>query len=417
MAQQERVVVDFDHHSPEVSAHTNEVLGEMARKCPVAWTEAHGGYWVVSGYEALAEASRDDKRFSSRHDVTDPDSPYQGITQPSSSPYASGFIEMDPPDFLKHRRLFNPWFSPAAVERWRPKIVDLTTAFIDRVIDKGECDFIEDIASPVPAVLTMLLMGIPVHHWKTFADAAHHGLAYAPGTAEYDRGVAEFLAAIDTIQGMIVERQQDPKDNDDLISFMIGSQIDGRPMTFEELLGNCILTYTGGVDTTTSLLTNAVKWLDQHPAERELLRNDPSRIPLACEEFLRVFTPVTALARTCTGATTLGGQHLEEGDRVLLTWAAANLDPVLFDHPDEVILDRFPNRHAAFGLGAHRCIGSNFARTQFAIVLGQVLERMPDYVVHHDRAERYPSIAVNPGWVKLPMSFTPGPIRGSDFRP
>ena len=183
-------------------------------------------------------------------------------------------------------------------------------------------------------------------------------------------------------------------------------------MTDEVLIEICTLILGGGVDTTTALISHAIDHLGHDLDARERIIADRDLVPLYCEELLRYHTPTQALARTATTDTMVGGQQVVEGDRVLICWAGANRDPDVFEQPDELIIDRFPNRHAAFGLGAHRCLGSNFARAEFATMLNAVLDRMPDYELV-DGAEHYESIGVVNGWHRLPARFTPGERRAA----
>jgi cytochrome P450 len=153
-------------------------------------------------------------------------------------------------------------------------------------------------------------------------------------------------------------------------------------------------------------------WLEEHPEQRQRLIDEPALMEHATEEFLRVFTPVPALARTATTDVELGGQQLCEGDRVLMSFAAANRDPAVFDEPDEAKLDRFPNPHTSFGLGIHRCIGSNLARSWFQLMLRGVLDRMPDYTIDRGAARRNHSIGIINGFINMPATFTPSEPRG-----
>jgi cytochrome P450 len=162
------------------------------------------------------------------------------------------------------------------------------------------------------------------------------------------------------------------------------------------------------VDTTSALLANTIHWLDGHPEARQRLIEDPSAIPVAGEEFLRVFSPVQALARNVAVDAVVGTTELPAGSRVLVSWAAANLDEREFPDADQVVLDRFPNRHQAFGLGQHRCVGSNLARVEFEVALGTLLRRLGDYRVLEGRAARYPTVGTNNGWMSIEIEFTPG---------
>lgn len=209
---------------------------------------------------------------------------------------------------------------------------------------------------------------------------------------------------IEQVAITVQQRKQEPRD--DLISYLVHTPVDGpdgEPMGDGLVLENCVLMMAGGMDTTTGLLANAALYLHRNPDERRRLIDDPDLLPTAIEEFLRFYSPVQALARTVATDTTLHGEQLREGQRLLLSWASANRDETVFDRADEIVMDRKPNRHAAFGLGAHRCLGSHLARLQIGIVLGELLRRIPDYRILEDQAERYETIGIVNGWSTMPM--------------
>ncbi|SHN17444.1 cytochrome P450 [Cryptosporangium aurantiacum] len=402
--------VSFDHHSPEYAHGWREINADLRGRCPVARTDAHGGFWVISKYDDVAAVARDDATFSSYQEL--PDGSRTGATIPVA-PLRQVPIEMDPPEFFAYRKLLNPSFSPASVKAWEPFVRDVTTFCLDRVIAAGTTDLIRDIASPVPAILTLRVLGLPTEDWQVFSDTTHDLVHTVPGTPENDTALAGMFALIGQITQTIVERRAAPAD--DLISHLVRSEIDGRPLTDERLMEVITLVILGGVDTTGSLIGNALHWLQHHPEQRERLRVDPSLLPAATEEFLRFFSPVPGLARTATTDCVIGGQTIAAGDRLFLSWSSANHDEDAFDAPGEVRLDRTPNRHQSFGLGIHRCLGSNVARLEFRVVLEEVLRRLPDYVIDVEAATPYSSIGVVNGWVSLPATFTPAAPQGSDF--
>jgi cytochrome P450 len=404
MAKQD-AVFDFDHHSPEYAKNAADIYKDMRDKCPVGWTEKYGGFWVVSRYEDVAKVSHDDATFSSRHDIPPAGTAFSGITIPSG-PTRSTPIEMDPPEFFKYRRMLNRRFAPEAIEALKPKMVEFTDYCIDRHIESGTIDLVLDLASPVPAMMTLEFMGVPVDEWEKYAEPMHAMIYTPPNSPEHEK-VRQGLGSLHRkIAATIADRKARPRD--DFISYLTQSQIEGRPISEEQLLEILNLVVAGGVDTTTSLIANSLEYLDRHPDLRQKLLDDPDLMLSAMEEFLRYFTPVQALARTATKDVELGGQEVKKGERILMCWAGANHDPEAFEHPEEVILDRFPNRHTAFGLGIHRCIGSNFARAEFLIVLERVLRRMTDYRIIRNAIVKYETIGVVNGYVKMPATFTPG---------
>jgi cytochrome P450 len=198
-----------------------------------------------------------------------------------------------------------------------------------------------------------------------------------------------------------------------LIDALVRVRVDGKPAPDMELLGMLMLLIGGGFDTTTALTAHSLEWLSEHPEQRERLsRERGTLLDSATEEFLRFFTPAPGDGRTIAADTEVEGVPLKKGERLWLSWAMANRDPEIFENPDEIILDRKGNRHFSFGLGVHRCIGSNVARVVFKSMLTAVLDRMPDFRCDPDGAVHYETIGVIQGMQHLPATFTPGPRLG-----
>ncbi len=398
----ERAVVDFDHHSPTRGMANADLQQELRQRCPVAFSEHHGGFWVLSGYEELAAAARAEAKFSSRHDDE-----FLGINIPEA-PYRNALIEMDPPEWNAFRRLLNPRFAPPAMEQYKPKITEFTDFCIDRRIESGTIDFVLDLANPVPAVATLALLGLDLDEWERYAEPCHQVVYSLPGSDEFAQAVAGQQWMFENVAAQIADRRVNPRD--DFLSYAVQADIDGRRFSDEELVSLCGTIINGGVDTTTALVANAIEYLDRNHEDRQLLVDHPDRIPIACEEFLRYFTPVQSFARTAADDVELGGHTLQRGDRVLMCFGSANHDADEFPDADEFVIDRSPNRHVSFGLGKHRCIGSHLARAEFAIILERVLARMPDYEIDRDGTEKYPTIGIVNGYIKMPGRFTPGTL-------
>jgi cytochrome P450 len=399
-----RPVVDFDHLSPHYAADPIGIYREMRSKCPVAWTEAHDGFWITSSYAEVFAASRDDATFSSkkgRHGDLD----YAGITIPTEPSLRLLPIELDPPELRPFRSVLNPAFGPKVVSGLVPEFERLATWCVDQVIESGKIDFVADLASPVPAMATLLVVGLPMADWPRHARAFHGLVANDPGTPEYDEALAGILAIGQMLLSEIANRRAQP--GDDLITMLTQADFDGRRLADEDIVGILITTLGGGIDTTTALTVNALAYLDEHPEHRARLVADEEFMSSFCEEMLRYYSPVQGFSRTVTQDVELGGCTLRRGERVFLSWAAANHDPQMFEQPDEIIPERFPNRHTSFGVGAHRCVGSTLARAEFAIMVREVLRRLPDYRLA-DGAVRYSRISTANGWHRLPATFTPG---------
>lgn len=396
---------EFDHQGPDY-ARSWEAIGRYHRaQCPVARSEKHGGFWVLSRYADVERVIKDDATFSSEH--LDPPDPRQGSTIPPA-PLRQIPIEMDPPEYTPFRTMLNSWFSPGASRRWEPQLREITTAFVNRFIEKGAADFVLDLANPVPAVFTAMLLGLPTEDWRFYSDPMHEIVAAPSGSEQHDAALVGYLNCVNKVLEVAKERRDDPRD--DLLSMLVQAEIDGQRLTDQQVLEISSLVLVGGVDTTTSVIAHALLWLSEHPLERAWLAADLSRVRIATEEFLRYFTPTQALARTVTCPVTVGGVDMAPGDRVLMSFAFANRDEDEFPDPDTVDLQRSPNRHQAFGLGIHRCLGSTFARLEIDIILSEILRRMPDFIVDRSASHPYESVGIVNGWVDMPATFTPGAV-------
>jgi cytochrome P450 len=405
----ERPTVDFDHHSQLYATEGPSIYAAMRERCPVAWSDSYGGFWVLSRYDDVAEVARDDMTFSSRHDIPPDGDTYTGINIPPT-PNRATPIEMDPPRYAAFRRFLNPAFAPAAIEKLQPRMYEYADWCLDQVIESGSIDFVVDLANPVPAMATLAFLGLDLADWYAFSWPFHDIVACPPGTDGWNRAVEGTQEAVTAVGAAVAERRQRPRN--DLLTHFTEIEVEGELLSDEVILEVCTLILGGGVDTTTALLGHALHHLGLDREARARISEDRSLVPLYCEELLRMYTPVQALARTATRDVAVGGQQIAAGERVMLCWAAANRDPATFDQPDDLVIDRFPNRHAAFGLGAHRCLGSNFARSEFAAMLNRVLDRLPDYELA-DGAERYESVGAVNGWHRLPARFTPGAVVGA----
>ncbi|MEU1166382.1 cytochrome P450 [Streptomyces sp. NPDC005921] len=402
--------VHFDRHTPEYRTRFAEITHELHGKCPIAWTDTHGGHWVASGNREVFELARSAEFLSNDHDVKGERRGYKGITIPSpprAREAQGGFLEMDPPEQRHYRQTLNPYLSPAAVARWIPFVDEVVRACLDERIEEGSIDFVDDLANIVPAVLTLAMMGIPLADWTVYNEPAHASVYTPPDSPDMPR-VAEMSRNMGVaLYTSILDVRQHPRPG--LIDALVRADINGRTPPDEELVGVLALLIGGGFDTTTALTAHALEWLSQHPAERDRLsRERATLLDSATEEFLRYFAPAPGDGRTISADCEIAGQRFEEGERLWLSWAMANRDPAVFADPDRVHLDRKGNRHSSFGLGIHRCIGSNVARTVFKRMATAVLDRMPDYRCDPDGTVHYETIGIIQGIRHLPATFSPG---------
>ena len=406
-----RPEIDFDQHSPEHARHAVRNYNNIREQHPVAWSGRYGGFWLISGYQEAVYALRNPSIFSSARFLNAEGRLDGGIAIPPL-PFRLVPTETDLPEWECPRMLLNRALSPRAVLAFKERAQDFTTLLIDRYIASGEMDLVLHLANPLPAILTMELVGLPLEEWERFAEPFHAYPSSLPGTPELQRAV-EGIQWINRQLGELVKlRRKDPQD--DLATSVIAAQrLDGSRYTHDEIVEILAQVVSGGVDTTTSLTANAFWHLHLHRNDRQRLIDDPALLSPATEEFLRFYTPVQAGGRTTTESCEIGGQEIGSRERVLLALSAANRDRHEFEDADKFIIDRFPNLHMSFGLGMHRCVGSHFARLLFETMLRAVLERIPDYEVIEAGAERYHSIAAVNGWATIPVRFTPGAIIGA----
>jgi cytochrome P450 len=276
-------------------------------------------------------------------------------------------------------------------------------------------DLVLDLANPVPAVLTMHLVGLPLDDWRDYADVFHATIAYRPGHPAFDRAVANIPAMLTRLGAEAAARRTAP--GDDLLSALVTAEVDGRPLTGDEVRSVLWNLVGGGLDTTTSLTALSLLHLDEHPRLRRRLVERPELLATATDEFLRFFSVNETLTRTVARDAELGGQRLGRGDHLMLSWLSANRDAAVFERPDEVVLDRAPNPHLAFGVGRHRCIGMHLARTLFQVMVTEVLARIPDYAVDRDATVLYAGNPELNGVVHMPATFAPGARLGPARRP
>ncbi|WP_280420095.1 cytochrome P450 [Nocardia carnea] len=399
----------FDRYEPGYRESFQAITEHMHRHCPIAWTDNHDGYWVAAGNREVFELARC-PYVSNDRDIEGVRRGYQGITIPSTNQSAirNGILEMDDPEHRELRSVLNPYLSPAAVQRWIPFVDELVRAAIDEKIATGRIDFVDDLANIVPAVLTLAMLGIPLRNWAVYSEPAHATVYTPPDSPEYERVHRLHQEMGLDMYTNLVEIREHPRPG--LVhALATEATLGGEPLSDIEILGMLGLLIGGGFDTTTALTAHSLEWLSEHPAERETLsRERDELLDSATEEFLRYFTPAPGDGRTLNTDIELAGARFAEGERLWLSWAMANRDPAVFEQPDTVVLDRKGNRHFSFGLGIHRCIGSNVARAVYKRMLLAVLDRIPDFRCIPEETVHYETIAVIQGMRHLPATFTPG---------
>ncbi len=399
--------VDFDHHSADHAANWPSAFAELRANNPRPWSERHGGFWIATKFKDIVSIGQRPDFFSAHKDYDPVTGAIAGGISIPAIPGLRGVPnETASPEWDGVRTFINRRFSPRAVEAFRLKAQQFAAALIDDVIETGRFDIVEDFTNPMPALVTMELFGFPLDEWRAFADPFHK-IIYTPrDDPEFPntvRGLDYFRQRVEEVAAL---RRIEPRD--DLLSHFANGSIDGKPLDGETLYNLAFNILAGGVDTTTALTSNTLIHLSRHPEDRERLRSDRALMPLAREEFVRFFSPIHALARNVVEDVEVDGWSFKKGERVLLAYSSANRDPDVFDDPDRVILDRFPNKHIGFGAGMHRCVGSFLARIMFEAMINEVLDRIPDYQVVEEELVVYPTIGNINGWVHIPATFTPG---------
>ena len=398
----ERHEIAFDHHAPEFRDRCPAVVaGLHATGRPLGWSNEHGGFWAIYGYDALYDAVQNAELFSSAHSAAVPKGVPRSTQDDPLIP-----IDVDGPLVHEYRRVVLSWFSPGGAKELEPRIRELATELIDAFIERGHADLSRELFTPLPARLILEMLGWDSDRWPEWIEWIH---STVHDRTEHPERAVEAVTNISANISAEIEHRRAHL-TDDMFSDILRAEVDGAPLTDAQVVSYAFLLLLGGMDTTAGLTGNVIVELDRRPDLRRALIDDPSLVTQATEEFLRFDSPSFGLYRTVTREAVFHGEQLHQGDRVILMFPAAGLDPAAFEHPDEIDFTRTSNRHMAFGLGAHRCLGSHHARVMFRVMLEEVLARMPDYriagevVRFEDAGDVY---AVR----RLPVEFTPGPRR------
>ncbi|MBW8754943.1 MAG: cytochrome P450 [Sphingomonadales bacterium] len=391
----------FDHHALEFGQNIDGIFRHMRGHCPVARTEAYGGFWVLTRYRDIVRVARDDETFSLRAGLAIPSN-----REPGDPPFVLPG-DLDPPQSLVYRRLLEPLVTPAALTAMEPWVRQLARELVDGFIEKGEADLVGDLAAPLTAIVTLRLSGLPETDWPQYVSERRETAATARDPEEDMRRVYDrFTWTLVQFRERIEAQRTHPVEGG-LIARLLAARIDGRPLEEWELIAILINFVSGGLETTQALLGSAWVHLARNPDQRDDLRNNLAMMPRAVEEMLRYFTPQPGLARMVTADTELGGVSLRQGEKVFMAWASANRDEAVFERADEFDIRRNPNRHLTFGIGAHHCLGANLTRQEARICMDEVLRRLPDYRVIEEALQPIPDVSTVSGYLSVPVTFTP----------
>jgi hypothetical protein len=366
---------DFDHGAPEYNANIHQIWDDLkAAGCPIAHTERYGGTWLPLTHEMVHEIAYDTEHFSSRSVVVGQRKPSE-IEDAMPAPIGGAPpITSDPPFHQEARRLLLPAFSPKKIDPLREDIRGMCNDLIDKMGDKPFSDAALEYAQHIPVLVISSMCGLPSEDGDLFRDWVHVILAGIGESLESREDI--FVGLAEYLDRHVQDHIENPRD--DLITYLLNAEIMGGKLSPEHVRGTIILLIVAGIDTTWSGIGNSIWHLATNAVDRRRLSENPDMIPMAVEEFLRAYAPVT-MARLVKQDMDFHGVHMKEEDWVLLPFPAANRDEAQFANPNEVVIDREQNRHSAFGLGIHRCLGSNLARLEMNVAIEVFLERFPDF--------------------------------------
>jgi len=365
---------DFDHTDPTYVADPYPIWDELRERCPIAHSDRYGGTWLPVTHADVAAIAYDTDHFTSRSVVVseirpgDDDLPAPiGVAPPITS---------DPPFHMGARRLLLPAFGPKKIAEYEPFTRDLCRELLDAIDGKAEVDAAVEYAQHIPLRVIVKMLGFPQDDADLFRRFIHQVLEDVDMSAE-ERQELIMHGELDAyIDARVDEHLAEPRD--DLTTFLLEAELDGNKLHPDHVRGTMVLLMIAGIDTTWSAIGASLWHLAQHPDDRKRLATEPELMDTAVEEFLRAYAPVT-MARLVSQDFEMDGCPMHAGDWVLLPFPAANRDPDVFPDADRVVLDRAENRHAAFGLGIHRCIGSNLARMELRVALEEWMARYPEF--------------------------------------
>jgi cholest-4-en-3-one 26-monooxygenase len=354
------------------------------------------GLAAATTYQAVTDAERAPELFSNAG----------GIRPDQDAPPM--MIAMDDPGHLLRRKLVNAGFTRKRVKDRESSIATLCDALIDAVCERGECDFVWDIAAPLPMAVIGDILGVLPDERETFLRWSDDMMNFLSSTTEqtdFQVSIDAFAAYADYMTSMITARKAEP--TDDLVSVLVHAEVDGEKLADHEIINEVLLLLIGGDETTRHTLSGGTAQLLRHPEQHQRLVNDLTLLPNAIEEMLRWTAPVKNMARTITADSEFHGTQLHQGEKMILLFESANFDEKVFDDPETFNIERYPNNHLAFGFGTHFCLGNQLARLELSIMQTRLLQRLPDMGLASDAALPLRPANFVSGLEKMPVVFTP----------
>src|SRR5438270_2583575 len=369
----------------------HEAMTWMRANEPVFWD---GRVWGIAKYDDVKQISKQPELFSNA-----------GGIRPESGPVAM-MIDMDDPEHVKRRKLVNRGFTPKRVKESEAAVRRACDEIIDAVCEKGECDFVNDIAAWLPMIMIGDALGVAPKDRAQLLEWSDGMMKGLVGTEDgIERATEAFVGYQKFAADAIAARRAEP--TDDLMSVLVHAEVDGDRLTDDELVHESLLILIGGDETTRHVISGSMYQLLLNPDQKQKLVEDTSKIPTAVEEMLRWVSPIKNMARTVTADTEVRGKTLHVGEKLLLLYPSANRDEDVFPDPFRFDVERLPNEHVAFGFGAHFCLGSSLARLELVCMFEHLLARLPDIELVDEAEPAYRPANFISGYERMPVRFSP----------
>ncbi len=405
----------------------HDILRVLRHEDPLHWNEGGtnwNGFWSVTKYEDVMYISRNPELFISSKGIAGPSVKMEALAnmdfaeQQQNQGGNASIITMDPPRHVKMRRLVNKGFTPRAVNAMEPEIRRVTNEILDQIANKGECDFVLEVASQLPLAVICGMMGVEQKDWPLMFDLTNKVLGggdpeYQTEIPEEERGTPAaarqtammgFGTMLGYFRNVLEDRRANPRE-DDLVSILLEAEIEGEKLTEGDILAFCFLLIVAGNETTRNAISGGLQVLSEHPEQKARLLANPDLMDSAIEEILRWTSPLHHMSRTATADVELRGKTIKEGDRVIMWYLSVNRDEDIFDDPYTFDITRDPNDHLAFGIGEHFCLGAGFARKELKVMFEELFRRFPD-IEMVGPPERLRSNFIN-GIKHLQVQYTP----------
>ncbi|HEX5805907.1 MAG TPA: cytochrome P450 [Macromonas sp.] len=391
--------VQFNHNNPELMQNPWPLYEKFrSGKCPVNHSSELGGFWTVASFDAIKHVEFNHQTFTSTEGTGLPPHPERMYP-----------IDLDPPKHTQYRMLLNKHFTLESSNKWREGAIEETHALIDNFIERGEADLAAELCRPMPPTVVLPMLGVPPEYRADVCEWIEQMTRLR--ATEPMVAFGAWQNVVQLLLKLSAERRNQPPQGD-LMDALHAATIDGKPLTDDDVFRTLSIILFGGLDTTTAVMLMALKHFDENPQDRDRYLNEPGLKAVAMEEFVRYTSPIQGLRRVVTQDTELEGVPLEQGESVFLLYGSGNRDETKFPDANRCVIDRGNNHHMGFGIGPHVCLGRNFARMEFEVLMTAVLERMPDFKLKPGTVIEFTTGEAR-GIKSFPVTFTPGKRRGS----